>query len=790
MQDTVTQQQPIKRKWVRFLTIFMVSILLLLTVAYAGGTLYIKRSSPVIKGKISLRGLQDSVTVTRDQQGVPHIEAKNLHDLYVSQGYVTAQDRLFQMDLSRRQASGELSEVMGEKTIEQDHFFLALGLRRAAEASYNLYSNEAKQALKWYADGVNLYIDEVRKANKWPLEFTLLGYEAMPWTPVDSLTIGKSMAFDLGGHWKSLAFRQYLLNTVSEEKALDLFPASPTDASEIIGAVKQSHLDLSKLLPEKVVLNELNGSNWVVSGSKTKSGKPILANSLSASLSTPSPWYETHLQSPELNVSGEVMAGIPGIVVGHNEFIAWGITNADADDQDLYIEKRNPNNPYEFLHNDTWEKAQVITDAIRVKDKPAVDSKTVITRHGPIISGSENTETALALKWTASEPSTELEAIIRINSARDWNSFKEALTYFQAPAQNFVFAAKDGTIAYRMNGKIPIRKKGDSLLPVPGWNDEYEWTGYIPWEELPTIVNPQEGFITAATNQMADQSYPYHIDSTGIQSYQSSRIQEVLQQKNAITVEDMKKLQMDQLNLKARSLVPILLQHIKEDELTKQEQEAISLLKKWDFTDDRNLAAPLLFHTWMQEIGDVLFKKDISEDMQRLFEGKEQVIDQLLREAHNGQPGPWIQEQGGLDKVLKKSLAGAVQSIVESQGASVKDWRWGDFHRLVFTHPLSYIEPYNYLFNPETPIPIGGSGDTVQSISFNAEGLADRGVSSYFAIDLHDITTGYHIVAPGQSGHIQSEWYHDQMKDWVKGTYHTTSLTEKSGSILHLLPAR
>jgi len=243
------------------------------------------------------------------------------------------------------------------------------------------------------------------------------------------------------------------------------------------------------------------------------------------------------------------------------------------------------------------------------------------------------------------------------------------------------------------------------------------------------------------------------------------------------------------LNLKARSFVPILLQHIKEDELTKQEQEAISLLKKWDFTDDRNLAAPLLFHTWMQEIGDVLFKKDISEDMQRLFEGKEQIIDQLLREAHNGQPGPWIQEQGGLDKVLKKSLAGAVQSIVESQGASVKDWRWGDFHRLVFTHPLSYIEPYNYLFNPETPIPIGGSSDTVQSISFNAEGLADRGVSSYFAIDLHDITTGYHIVAPGQSGHIQSEWYHDQMKDWVKGTYHTTSLTEKSGSILHLLPA-
>lgn len=790
MQDAVTQQQPIKRKWVRFLTIFIVSILLLLTVAYTGGTLYIKRSLPVIKGEVSLRGLQDSVTVTRDQKGVPHIEAKNLHDLYVSQGYVTAQERLFQMDLSRRQASGELSEVMGEKTIEQDRFFLALGLRRAAEASYNLYSNEAKQVLKWYAEGVNLYIDEVRKANKWPLEFTLLGYEAKPWTPVDSLTIAKSMAFDVGGHWKSLAFRQYLLNTVSEEKALDLFPAYSEDASEIIAAVKQSNLDFSKLLPEKVVLNEINGSNWVVSGSKTKSGKPILANSLSAPLTTPSPWYEAHLQSPEVNVSGEVMAGIPGIVVGHNEFIAWGITNINADVQDLYIEKRNPNNPYEFLHNDTWEMAQVITEAIRVKDKPAVDSKTVITRHGPIIAGLENTETALALKWTASEPSTELEAIIRINNARDWNTFKEALTYFHAPAQNFVFAAKDGTIAYRVNGKIPIRKKGNSVLPVPGWNDEYEWTGYIPWEELPTIVNPQEGFITDAGNLIKNQSYPYHINSTGIQAYQSARIQEVLQQKNTLTVEDMKKLQMDQMNLKARSLVPVFLQHIKEDELTTKEKEAISLLKKWDFTDDRNLGAPLLFHTWMQEIGNVLFEKDISENMQRLFEEKEQVIDELLREAHNGQPGPWIQEQGGLDKVLKKSLSKAVQSIMERQGASVKDWKWGDFHRLVFVHPLSHINPYNYLFNLETPIPVGGSSVTVQSLSFNDEGLSYRGVSSRFAIDLNDITTGYHIVAPGQSGHIQSEWYHDQMKDWVTGTYHTTSLTEKSGNILHLLPAR
>lgn len=790
MQDAVTQQQPIKRKWVRFLIIFIVSILLLLTVAYTGGTLYIKRSLPVIKGEVSLRGLQDSVTVTRDQKGVPHIEAKNLHDLYVSQGYVTAQDRLFQMDLNRRQASGELSEVMGEKAIEQDRFFLTLGLRRAAEASYNLYSNEAKQLLKWYAEGVNLYIDEVRKANKWPLEFTLLGYAAKPWTPVDSLTIAKSMAFNLGGHWKSLAFRQYLLNTVSEEKALDLLPAYSKDASEIIAAVKQSHLDLSKLLPEKVTLNEINGSNLVVSGSKTKSGKPILANSLSAPLTTPSPWYEAHLQSPEINVSGEAMAGIPGIIVGHNEFIAWGITNVNADVQDLYIEKRNPNNPYEFLHNDTWEMAHVITEAIRVKDKPAVDSKTVITRHGPIISGLENTETALALKWTASEPSTELEAIIRINSARDWNAFKEAITYFHAPAQNFVFAAKDGTIAYRMNGKIPIRKKGDSVLPVPGWNDDYEWTGYIPWEELPTSINPQEGFIASSSNPITGQSYPYHINNAGIQSYQSARIQEVLQQKHTITVEDMKKLQMDQMNLKARSLVPIFLQHIKEDELTTKEKEAVSLLKKWDFTDDRNLGAPLLFHTWMQEIGNVLFEKDISEDMQRLFEEKEQVIDELLREAHNGQPGPWMQEQGGLDKVLKKSLARAVQSIMERQGAGVKGWKWGDFQHLVFSHPLSHISPYNYLFNLETPIPIGGSSVTVQSLDFNTEGLSHHGVSSHFTIDLNDITTGYHIVAPGQSGHIQSEWYHDQMKDWVTGTYHTTSLTEKSGSILHLLPVR
>lgn len=310
---------------------------------------------------------------------------------------------------------------------------------------------------------MNAFIKEAEAEGKLPFEFRILGYEPAEWTPADSLTIGKYMAFDLGGHWSGQAFRYWAMENLPEEKALDLFPTYPKNAPEIISSYKDSDLDIETGFASAVIPPEFNGSNnWVISGEKSESGKPMLADDPHLSLGTPSIWYQMHLQNENMNVSGVIFAGVPGIILGHNEDIAWGVTNTGPDVQDLYIEKRNPENPNQFLYNGSYEDAAVIKEPIAVKDGKTIDYEVVETRHGPIISDfahDSKKDTALAMKWTALMPSTEFQAVLSMNKAKNWDEFERALADFHVPTQNFVFAGKDGTIAYKANGKIPIRKK-------------------------------------------------------------------------------------------------------------------------------------------------------------------------------------------------------------------------------------------------------------------------------------------------------------------------------------------
>lgn len=786
----ITLQNEVKReKRRRKILIWSAGILIgSLFIIAVGLYAYIIRAHPTIAGEIQLSGLQEKVEVIRDEHGVPHIHANNEEDLYLAQGYTQAQDRLFQMDLSRRQASGQLSEVVGEAALNNDKYFLTLGLRRAAEASYEQYSETAKQVLAKFAEGVNLYIDELRENGKWPIEFKLLGYEPEDWSPIDSLTIGKYMAFDLGGHWESQAFRYYLLQNFSEEKALDLFPTYPEEAPYIIG---KDELNIENSFAQAVIPHEYNGSNnWVVSGTKTASGKPILADDPHLSLSTPSIWYQMHLEAPTVNVSGVIFAGIPGIILGHNEQIAWGVTNTGPDVQDLYIEKRNPDNPYEFLYNDQWEKATVIKNKILVKDEDPVEYDVVVTRHGPVVSefaADSGKETVLSLQWTALEPSSELEAVLNMNKAGSWEEFEKALEGFHTPAQNFVFASTDGTIAYKANGKIPIRKKGDGLLPVPGWTDEYGWVGYIPYDELPRTVNPEDGYISTANNKVVGDDYPYHISHDWAQGYRQMRIQEVLSSTEQIEAEDMMHLQMDQLNIQAREFVPLFIDLLKTSSNNKVSQ-ALSILKEWDYIDSPEQAAPLLFNLWMDEIAKVLFEKEIPQETLDLFRGKRQAVDQLLRRAIEGKPGPWMEEHKGIVNVLEKSLLRVIANLEEQQGKNMEKWQWGDYHQIYFPHPLSTVKPLNLLFNQKGRISVGGSAVTVQAAAFREDGTVNHGGSWRFVIDMNKQTTGYHLVGPGQSGHVFHKWYQNQLKNWVTGDYHETKLHNNEGETLKLKP--
>lgn len=758
---------------------------------------YIGKSKPFIEGEIVAEFLEKNVTVERDSFGVPHITAESDADLYRAQGYVQAQDRLFQMDMARRQASGRLSEVVGEAAIGTDKKFRTFSLRAAAEASYDGYGEEAKKVLGWYAEGVNAYIEKAEWDGELPYEFKILGYQPELWTAIDSLTIGKFMAYDLGGNWDSLAVRHWALNNFSEDKARELFITYPDNAPSIIEANIANPVTVAGRFDPDLEPPEFNGSNnWVVSGDKTASGLPLLADDPHLGLDTPSIWYQMHLKSPEQNVGGVIFAGVPGIILGHNEDVAWGVTNVGPDVQDLYIEIPNPDNPTQFMYDGQWEQAEVRDETISVKGEEDIPFEVVVTRHGPIISDilykEEDPSALFSMQWTALEPTKELEAILNMNKATDWEGFEKALEDFNAPAQNFVFAGKDGTIAYKANGRIPIRKKGDAQLPVPGDSSDYGWTGYVPYDELPRVVNPEEGFIATANNEVIDDSYPYHITKMWAQPYRYERIVEVLREGDDLTPEDMMKLQMDQKNMYAGEFLDDLLGSIEAQDGDEKYKEIVTMLREWNKLDSTDAAAPLVFHKLMKQLPIAMFSEEMPEDVYRLLPGKGSITDQLLRTAYAGEPGAWVEQYGGVDKWVFDSFTQSVGDIEELFGKKVASWKWGDFHQVEFPHALSGASPiFGYFLNPKKQA-IGGSNVTVQAAAFQEDGTVDHGAPWRFVADLSDLSTTYHILGPGQSGHMKSQWFHNQAEDWVQGNYHETVLDGDSidGSILILKAGR
>ena len=467
------------------------------------------------------------------------------------------------------------------------------------------------------------------------------------------------------------------------------------------------------------------------------------------------------------------------------------MTNTGSDVQQLYAEKRNPDNENEFLFEGEWEEAEVISEPIKVKGEETIDYEVIETRHGPIVSefAAESGDLdVLSLRWTALDATTELQAILKINEANNWKEFEKGLEDFLAPAQNFVFASTDGTIAYKANGRIPIYEKStDALLPLPGWEKKYEWESFIPFDELPKVINPEKGFIATANNKITPDAYPYHISNVWAQPYRYERIHEFLDQNDELTVEDMQNLQMDPTNLRAREFVPLFIDILEKEELIKSEEKALELLKEWDFRDDQKNAQPLIFEYLFTNITEKLYA-DIPESMMELFEAEGQTTDELLR---LGDDSIWIQEQGSLTQLVYNAYSEAVSELVTDYGDDQDEWEWGEFHQVQFKHPLSSANDLLALvFNKKSPMPVDGSAVTPMAARQGADGIVNHGASWRFVIDLADVETGYHIVGPGQSGHVKSPWYADQTEDWINGVYHKTSLKQFEGDILTLRPSK
>ncbi|AWE08943.1 penicillin acylase family protein [Lysinibacillus sp. 2017] len=775
------QKARTKGRKITSVVIWILAILIILGgLAIAGLQFFLSNSKPVIEGETTVSILDADVSVTRDEVGVPHISAKSDADLYRAQGYVQAQDRLFQMDLARRQASGMLAEVVGAAAVDTDKYFRTFSLRQAAELSWQDYDADSQQILQWFADGVNAFIDEVKGTSKLSYEFKLLGYKPEPWTPIDSLVIGKYMAYDLGGNWNQQAFRSWALQNYSKEQAEELFVDYPENAKSIIEANLNLSTNIASTFTADYLPPEFNGSNnWVIGGELTKSGKPLLADDPHLGLSSPSVWYQMHLQSPEQNVSGVIFAGIPGIILGHNDEIAWGVTNVNPDVQDLYIEIPNPENPHQFKYDGNWEDATVRQETIQVKDEEPIDFEVIETRHGPIISNIITKDTEVkeqfAMQWTALQSTQELKAVLGFNKSKNWEEFDKALKDFKAPAQNFVFASKDGTIAYKANGLVPIRKQGTGALPVPGDSSAYGWESYIPFDELPTVMNPKEGYIATANNEVVGDEYPYHLSNLWAQPYRYERIVEMIETADSkLTIDDMKAMQMDQKNLHAVEFLPNLLQTIKAQDTNGEYKDVIALLESWNYVDAKDQGAPLVYHFLIETIENDLFKEAMPEDIYKLMAGKSLITDQLLRDAYAGKPGVWITNAGGLDQLVYTAFEKSIDKIEDSFGENVSKWQWGSYNQLLFKHPLASASELLATFLNPKQLPVGGSSVTVQAAAEDGNGNVTHGASWRFVVDVDNLSAAQHIVGPGLSGHIKSKWYDNQVQDWIDGDYHIT----------------
>ena len=819
-------------------------LLILFILLGAGGTLYFKnylpntvapKSFPQIDGEIQLEGLNAPVDIYRDQMGIPHIYASTQHDLFFAQGYVHAQDRFWQMDAWRHIGSGTLSEMFGSGQVETDTFLRTLGWRITAEQEYAGLDSESKSIVDSYTNGVNAYLND-HDTTALSLEYAILGllspdYKIQAWTPINSLTWGKAMAWDLRGNMGEEIERAVLLKTLTPEQVAELFPAYPEDHPVIVNNIgdgisanaplRFSAFDIPNetlsALEHNVSLLDLAlgpagdgiGSNsWAISGSRTATGMPLLANDPHLGIQMPSIWYQAHLECKPItdacpyNVAGFTFAGVPGVIIGHNDRVAWGFTNAGPDVMDLYIERVNPENPNQYEVNGEWVDFETRTETMQVVGGEAVEMTVRLTRHGPVISESygplknENTDNdpefvpfreraggelpeqyVIALKWTALAPSTPFKSIWGFNKAQSWEDFREAAKNFHVPAQNLLYADVDGNIGYQMPGDIPMRAHGDGTIPVPGWTDKYEWTGFIPFEELPYTFNPPEGFIATANNQVPPFDYPNLITYDWDYGFRAQRIVDLIENApSKIDIAYMQSIQGDSFDANGPMYVPMLLEL---SYLTDNQVNAQILLRDWDYQDRADSAAAAVFNAFWRHFLQNTFNDDMPEE--RYYPDGGSRWNEIMR--HLDENSAWWDDKTTTDiretreDMIWNSFAQGVAELEKMFGKDPAKWNWGEMHASTFRNGTlgeSGVPPIEALFN-RGPFPTSGGEAIVNATGWSVkDGYETNWLPSMrMIVDLGDLNNSVTVHTTGQSGHAYHQHYADMAPLWANIQYYS-----------------
>jgi penicillin G amidase len=741
---------------------------------------------PQLDGTIRVLGLSAPVRVIRDGHGVPTIEAESLSDLYFAQGYVIAQDRLWQMDGMRRFAAGELAEVLGSGLIERDREQRILGLRLAARRALEVISPEERSYFEAYARGVTAYIESHR--DRLPLEFRILRYSPRPWTSEDSMLIPVQMIKDLNHYpYKDALAREKILAKLGPELTADLFVntswhdrpptmSRPTlqdekndkNDEEEIQTEKGSSItwDVFPSFPDFDSRLVLGSNNWVVSGAHTVSGKPLLSNDPHLGHQMPNLWYEVHLRSGELDVAGVALPGVPAVILGHNQRIAWGFTNIGPTVEDLHLETFDSDGQY--LTPQGWKHPQHRQEIIRVKGRPDVAVDVVVTRHGPIITELIPGETReVALRWTAYDGARI--PFFDLDSAQNWQEFRAALSKFDAPGQNVVYADVDGNIGYQATGKIPIRASGDGSLPVNGSDDAHEWTGYIPFEKLPSVFNPTSGIIATANGRITPDNYPYSV-STGWKSpWRTSRIYRVLESGKKFSAADMLELQTDIYSEFERYSAERFVYAVDHAKASARSKQAAEIMRNWDGRMSGNSAAPVLASGARYELMRLLLEPKLgpagSDTKHGLLSwntynwGLQSV---WLENVFLHQPKRWLPEKfSNYDDLLTTAVEHAVRG--EDVPKDLSKWHWGSYHPLEIQHPILSRIPILGRWTGPGLQPQSGSDFTVKAVTRHA------GPSERMTIDLADLDHSTLNIVTGESGNILSSNYMDQWKAWYEG---------------------
>ncbi|MFQ6605822.1 MAG: penicillin acylase family protein [Fidelibacterota bacterium] len=782
----------------------LLSVLVILGLAVLVFKLYFAYDLPRYEGRLTLSGLNEPVDVLTDEFGVPHIFANNENDLFFTAGYIAARERLWQMTVVRSAARGELANLFGRDLLSSDIYLRTWRIPEIGRRGAEQMNPDILTLVQRFCDGINAWVEE--SADNLPPEFKILGAKPLRWEPSDVISYARLMAHDLQQSWKPEALFGAVLEYYGQEKLTELLPPYGSEKPTISQAQMPPGLMnlYSFLEQEESKIRHFTGTDgpnigsncFVVAGSKTTTGKPILANDPHLGFTQPAKWYEMHMSGGRFNVSGVCLAGLPVPVLGQNDAIAWGFTNVMADDIDFFVETVDPDDPTRYQSGDEWLTFATVTETIPIKGGTDTTITIRSTKHGPVISDlhylMDKDGPVISFQWTGHDNFKILESLFELSLAKDWDSYSAAVEKFGVPGQNIVYADTAGNIGWRPAVKIPIRKDGASLVPRPGNDPSYDWQGYVPFDEMPFLFNPDAGYIVTANNKSVGDDYPYYISNLWAHPSRAMRILERLQDEAIISVDEIKDIQTDLISPMGRQLGPRLAALTSPDIRQGNVAVAMDLLADWDGDESPDSPAALVFHSVLWHLIQNVYRDEldlIGPDAFAAYVDLAMIPHRNIEWVLMAGTSSWIDNvatpdyEESLTDIVNQSFRDAVAEIEDMVGPDPALWAWGAVHTLTHPHDLAQVAILDIIFHFNVgPFRTGGSGETVNNGGFSYDNpyVQDFGPSMRRIANLSDLDRTQFILPTGQSGLPRSPHYRDQAEMFIRGEYRTTRVNRDS----------